>query len=277
MHPTDRIASICTSIVALLVVAAPLIMAWQMLIGGGQGLSWEFLTQAPQDAGRAGGIGPILVSTVWVLGVCLLATVPLGLGAALFLVETVDEQSRLGRSLQLALDVLGGVPSIIFGLFGNRFFCVELGLGFSILSGGLTLACMVLPLFVRCAEQALRSCPGSYRQAALALDISRVGFIWRIMLPHAMPGIAVGLVLAAGRALAETAVLLFTAGYVTRWPETWFDSGRTLAVHIYDLAMNVTGGTAPAAATALVLLGLSITIQALAHGIVRWQARGNAK
>jgi phosphate transport system permease protein len=275
MHPTDRIAAIATGIVAFLVVLGPLIMAWQLLDGGGKALSWGFLWQAPQDAGRSGGIGPVLLSTVWVLSVCLLAAVPIGLGAALFLVETVDAKSHLGKSLQLALDVLGGIPSIVFGLFGNRFFCVELGMGFSILSGGLTLACMVLPLFVRSTEQALRACPSSYRQAANALNISRIGFIWHVMLPFALPGLAVGLVLAAGRALAETAVLLFTAGYVTRWPETWFDSGRTLAVHIYDLAMNVAGGTAPAAATALVLLGVALMFQALAHGIVRWQAQGN--
>ncbi|MEN9868709.1 MAG: Phosphate transport system permease protein, partial [Pseudomonadota bacterium] len=218
-----------------------------------------------------------LLSTLWILAICLLAALPLGLGAALFLVENVDQQSRTGRSLQLALDVLGGIPSIIFGLFGNRVFCVELGMGFSILSGGLTLACMVLPLFVRSAEQALRACPVSYRQAAFALDISQAGFIWRVMLPFALPGIAVGLILASGRVLAETAVLLFTAGYVTRWPESWSDSGRTLAVHIYDLAMNVTGGSPPAAATALVLLTLSMMIQALAHGIVRWQAKGTPK
>ncbi len=276
LHPTDRLAALGTGLIALLVVLCPLIMAWQLLDGGGKALSWDFLWQAPQDAGRSGGIGPVLLSTVWVLAVCLLAAVPIGLGAALFLVETVDEKSRLGKSLQLALDVLGGIPSIVFGLFGNRFFCVELGMGFSILSGGLTLACMVLPLFVRSTEQALRAVPASYRLAANALNVSRIGFIWHVMLPYALPGMAVGLVLAAGRALAETAVLLFTAGYVTRWPETWSDSGRTLAVHIYDLAMNVAGGTAPAAASALVLLGVALTFQALAHGLVRWQAQGNA-
>jgi phosphate transport system permease protein len=123
---------------------------------------------------------------------------------------------------------------------------------------------MVLPLFIRGCEQALRDCPQSYRQAAAGLAISRVGYLRRILLPFAAPGIAGALVISAGRALAETAVLLFTAGYVMRWPESLFDSGRTLAVHIYDLAMNVSGGSPASAATALVLLGFALVIQLLA-------------
>jgi phosphate transport system permease protein len=153
---------------------------------------------------------------------------------------------------------------VVFGLFGYRLFVVELGWGYSLLAGGCTLACMVLPLFIRGCEQALRDCPQSYRQAAAGLAISRVGYLRRILLPFAAPGIAAALVLSAGRALAETAVLLFTAGYVMRWPESLFDSGRTLAVHIYDLAMNVSGGSPASAATALVLLGFALVIQVLA-------------
>lgn len=267
MQRADRIAAALLGALALLVATAPLLMAWTLVSSGSEVLSLDFLLSAPRDAGRSGGIGSVLLSTLWVLGVCLAATLPLGLGAALFLVESVDAGARTGRALQLALDVLGGVPSIVFGLFGNQVLCVYLGLGYSILSGGLTLACMVLPLFVRAAEQAMRACPSKYRLAAAALTISRWGFLRRVLLPCAAPGIAVGLVLAAGRVLAETAVLLFTAGYVTRWPDNWFDSGRTLAVHIYDLAMNVTGGGAPAAATALVLLVLSLTISGAAHAL----------
>ena len=276
MQRADRIAACALGALALLVAAVPLAMALQLLGAGASLLDWGFLSGAPLAAGRSGGIGPVLLSTLWVLAVCLLAACPLGLGAALFLSEAVDAGSRLGRALQLALDVLGGVPSIVFGLFGNHFFCITLGLGYSILSGGLTLACMVLPLFVRSAEQAMRACPPAYRQAGCALSISRAGFVRRVLLPFAAPGIAVGLVLAAGRALAETAVLLFTAGYVTRWPDNWFDSGRTLAVHIYDLAMNVTGGSAPAAASALVLLLLSLTISGVAYGLgQRYQQGAN--
>ncbi|MBD5803837.1 Phosphate transport system permease protein PstA [Azoarcus sp. Aa7] len=261
---SDRLHARWMGLVAVLTLLVPVLLVGELLADGLPALTTDFLLSAPADAGRSGGIGSVLVSTLWVLAVCLGVVLPLGLGCALFLVEHVRAGSRLERGLQLALDILGGVPSIVFGLFGNRFFAVELGLGFSILSGGLTLACMVLPLFIRAAEQSLRQCPVGYRQAAAALALSRWGFVRRILLPTAAPGIALGVVLASGRALAETAVLLFTAGYVTRWPESWFNSGRTLAVHIYDLAMNVSGGGTNAAATALVLLVLAIGIQVLA-------------
>jgi phosphate transport system permease protein len=151
-------------------------------------------------------------------------------------------------------------------LFGYQLFSIWLGLGFSILSGGLTLACMILPLFVRSAEHALRLCPSAYRTAAEALAIGRLGFIVKILLPTALPGIGAGLVLSLGRALAESAVLLFTAGYVLRMPSSVFDSGRALSVHIYDLAMNVPDGMPAAAASALVLIMLLL----LVNGAIRY-------
>lgn len=274
MQRADRVAGLALTLLASLVALVPLSMGAQ-LAGAGAGLvDLAFLARAPAEAGRSGGIGPVLLSTMWVLGVCMAIVLPVGVGAALFLSEGVEAEGRTGRALQCALDVLGGVPSIVFGLFGNRLFCVELGLGYSILSGGLTLACMVLPLFVRAAEQALRACPVAYRRAGTALGVSRVGYLRHVLLPWAAPGLAVGLVLAAGRALAETAVLLFTAGYVTRWPESWRDSGRTLAVHIYDLAMNVTGASGPAAASALVLLAVSLGVAGMAHGLAYHLNRG---
>jgi len=219
-------------------------------------LGWDFLVSAPSHGGRTGGIGPLLVSTGWILIVCLSVAVPVGLGCAIFLSEWVAPGSRLGRGIGLSLDVLSGVPSIIFGLFGYQVFAITLGLGFSILSGGLALACMVLPFVVLTSQQALGSVPVGYRQAAQSLALSRAGMLWRVLLPSAAPGIGAGIVLATGRALGETAVLLFTAGYVLRRPDSVMDSGRALSVHIYDLATNVTGGTAQGAATALVLLAL---------------------
>lgn len=167
--------------------------------------------------------------------------------------------------MSAALDILAGVPSIVFGLFGNAFFCVTLGLGFSILSGGLTLACMALPLLARATEVSLRSLPAETRQAAAALGLSQGRTILRLLLPAAAPGIAAGLALAMGRALAETAALIFTSGYVDRMPESLHDSGRALSVHIYDLALNVSGGEASAAASALVLVALLVLLNGLAR------------
>ncbi|BFN28186.1 phosphate transport system permease protein PstA [Pseudomonas sp. SCT] len=254
-------------LLALALMLAPLSLLWTVFGDGIGVLDWQFLLAEPEQAGRSGGIAPIIVSTALVLLICMSLAVPLGLGTALFLVEQVRPEGRLNLTLQWALDGLGAVPSVVFGLFGYRLFVVELGWGYSLLAGGCTLACMVLPLFIRGCEQALRDCPQSYRQAAAGLAISRVGYLRRILLPFAAPGIAAALVLSAGRALAETAVLLFTAGYVMRWPESLFDSGRTLAVHIYDLAMNVSGGSPASAATALVLLGFALVIQLLAWQI----------
>ena len=240
-------------------------MAWR---GAGQ-LSWEFFTSVPVDAGREGGIGPIIVSTVLILGVCMAVSVPLGTGTAMLLAEFTSDQSVFGRMVRRSLDVLAGVPSIVFGLFGNAFFSITLGLGFSVLSGGLTLACMVLPILIRSVEEGFRSVPNEYRLGAAALGISRASILFRLLLPAAFPGLVVGLVLGVGRALAETAALIFTSGYVTRTPDSLLDSGRALAVHIFDLSMNVPGGTANAYATALVLVGLVLLI----NGLTVWVAR----
>lgn len=232
---------------------------WQ----GAAALSWEFLAAAPESAGRAGGIAPILVSTALILGVCIVASLPVGLATAILLAEYADAGTIFGRLIRRSLDVLAAVPSIIFGMFGNAFFAKTLGLGFSILSGGLTLACMVLPLFIRVAEEAFRSVPAPHRLAVASLGFSRASAILRVLIPLAAPGILAGLVLAVGRAMAETAALLFTSGYSDRMPESLFDSGRALSIHIYDLAMNVPGGNANAHGSALVLIVLLLAINLL--------------
>lgn len=268
-RPRLRLDALVNGLLWLLFAGVSLVLLWMLADIGLRGwarVDWTFLTSAPGDAGRTGGIGSLIVSTLWVLGVCLAVVVPLGLGAALAMTEFLKPQSRLRGTLLHSLDVLSGVPSIVFGLFGYAFFAIQLGLGFSILSGGLALACMALPLFVRVSANALEMVPASYRQAADALAISRTGWVVRVLLPQASGGIAAALILSIGRALAETAVLIFTAGYVMRLPESVYDSGRTLAVHIYDLSMNVSGGDATAGATALVLVALLILINA----ITRW-------
>ena len=231
-------------------------------------VNWAFLTSPARDAVRAGGIGPILVSTALILAVCLAVSVPVGLGTAAMLSEFTPARGIFGRLVRRSLDVLSGVPSIVFGLFGNAFFCQTLGLGFSILSGGLTLACMVLPLLIRSIEEGFRAVPDEYRLGAAALGLSRTSTLFHLLLPAAVPGLVVGLVLGVGRALAETAALIFTSGYVDRMPESLLDSGRSLSIHIFDLSMNISGGDANAYASALVLIVLLLAI----NGSASWLA-----
>lgn len=274
-HPRrEWLAATVTWGVALLVTA---VFAWIIcdIVRHGIGeLSWEFLTAAPRDAGRAGGIGPILVSTLLIVGVCMAVSIPLGLGTAILLAEFTSSENRFGRVVRRSLDVLAGTPSIVFGLFGLAFFSNVLGLGFSILSGGLTLACMVLPILIRSTEEGFRAVPDDYRLSAAALALSRTATILHLLLPAAVPGLLVGLVLGIGRALAETAALIFTSGYVDRMPGSLLDSGRALSIHIFDLSMNVAGGDKRAYASALVLVLLLFAINATAAWLAeRWLQR----
>ncbi|MDQ6975590.1 MAG: phosphate ABC transporter permease PstA [Mariprofundaceae bacterium] len=259
---------------ALLVTGALLWLLADTVLQGVAHLSWAFIVDAPEHAGRDGGIGPILVSTLCILGVALLVSLPLGLGAAIWLAEFSRQGGFLGQIIRLSLDVLAGVPSIVYGLFGNAFFSLFLGFGFSILSGGLTLACMIIPVFIRSCEAGLSAIDHGWRHGALALGMSRSTAVWYILLPAAAPAIIAGLMLGIGRATAETAALIFTSGYVDRMPESWMDSGRALAVHIYDLSMNVTGGNAAAYASALVLVTLIVLLNVLAQAMTdRWVKR----
>ncbi|NKB81796.1 MAG: phosphate ABC transporter permease PstA [Nitrospirales bacterium] len=238
------------------------------------GVSWEFLSTAPRDAGRAGGIIPILISTGLLLSICLVVAIPIGLGAAIFLAECTSEHHAFGRVVRISLDVLTAVPSIVFGLFGYAFFSHMLGMGFSLVSGGLTLACMVLPILIRATEEGFRTVPNEYRLGAAALGLSRMTTLMTLLLPAAMPGLMVGVILGTGRAMAETAALIYTSGYVDRMPESLMDSGRALSLHIFDLSMNVPGGNANAYASAVVLIGLLLVMNTLASWVAgHWLKR----
>nr|WP_285229226.1 phosphate ABC transporter permease PstA [Pseudomonas fluorescens] len=243
-----------------LIVCVSVAMLADILINGVSQIDWAFITQPPSDSGRSGGIGPVLVSTLLILFVCLCAVIPIGLGGAILLAEYLPSTSPLGRGFRATLEVLSSIPSIVFGLFGNVVFCDLLGLKFSILSGGLTLACMVLPIFIRSTEQSLQSIPNTYRYGGAALGMNKTDVIFQVLAPAALPGVTVGLLIGVGRALAETAALIFTSGYVDRMPSSLLDSGRSLSIHIYDLSMNVTGGDANAYASAFILIVLIVLI-----------------
>jgi phosphate transport system permease protein len=270
----DRVATVLVWSVAVLVTAAFVWLLADVVWHGAGRISWSFLTEPPEKAGRAGGIGPIIVSTALILTVCLASSLPIGLGTAVLLAEFTPAGGVFGRLVRRSLDVLAGVPSIVFGLFGNALFCKLLGLGFSILSGGLTLACMVLPILIRSIEEGFRAVPDEYRLGAAALGLSRTATLRHLLLPAAVPGLVVGLVLGLGRAIAETAALIFTSGYVDRMPTSLRDSGRSLSIHIYDLSMNVSGGDDNAYATALVLVTLLLAINWSALWLAdRWLRR----
>ncbi|MDR4495778.1 MAG: phosphate ABC transporter permease PstA [Nitrospirales bacterium] len=257
--------------VAAMVTLPFLWITGDLIVHGVSHLSFEFLLSPPHDAGRQGGIRPILVSTFLIIGVCITVAMPIGVGTALYLSEYTRNDKVLGRLIRSSLDILAGVPSSVFGLFGNVLFCQVLGLGFSILSGGLTLACMMLPIMIRTIEEGFRSLVQDQRLSAAALGLSKYTTIRVVLLPAAIPSIVVAGILGLGRALAETAALVFTSGYVDRMPESLLDSGRSLSVHIYDLSMNVAGGNAHAYATALVLLSVLLSMNVLASRMVtRW-------
>jgi len=264
---SDALMTIAVWLAVALVVAVFFCLLTDIAIHGIAKLNWSFLVDAPENAGRDGGIGPILVSTLLILGVALLATIPPGLATAVYLSEYTQGDSALARTIGMSLDVLAGVPSIVFGLFGNALFCIWLGLGFSILSGGLTLACMMLPIYIRSTESGLAAVSDEWRHGAAALGLTRAAALWHVLLPAAAPAITAGLMLSIGRAMAETAALIFTSGYVDRMPDSLADSGRALSVHIYDMSMNVTGGDDSAYGSALVLIVLLLVINSIATSL----------
>jgi phosphate transport system permease protein len=269
----SRLAALWVHLAALAVTGIFLCLLASLAGQGADRLSWDFLLAPPRSAGREGGLSSILVATGLILLVCMAVSVPLGLGTAVLLAE-FSGKGPFARFVRRSLDVLAGIPSIVFGLFGNSFFCKMLGMGFSILSGGLTLACMVLPILIRSAEEGLRSVPQEYRLGAAALGWSRLSTIRHLLLPAALPGLMAGFILGVGRAASETAALIFTSGYVDRMPGSVLESGRALTVHIYDLSMNVPGGDASANASALVLIAILLAANSASWAIARrWQVR----
>jgi phosphate transport system permease protein len=198
-------------------------------------LDLSFLTRNPVDMGRGGGIFSTIVGTLVLTFVAVILATPIGVGTAIFLTEYTWE-NRITRIIRFGADCLAGIPSIIFGLFGFIFFVTKLGFGWSILSGGLTLAFMILPTIIRTSEEAIKSVPASYRQVSFSLGSTRWQMVTRVVLPTALPGIVTGIILSIGRSIGETAAVIFTAGSALHLPTSIFSSSRTMAVHFYILA-----------------------------------------
>ncbi len=211
---------------------------------------------------------PAIVNTVLVTLLSLLVAVPLGIGAAIYLVEYAPRRSRLVRIIQLATETLAGIPSIIYGLFGYLLLVLALGFGYSLAAGVVTLALMILPLIIRTSQEALQAVSDTFREGSFGLGAGRLRTVFRVVLPSAVPGILAGVILAVGRIAGESAALIFTAGTYAAVPDSLGDSARTLSVHIYAL-LSEGLYTRQAYATAVVLLVVVVGINALSAFVAR--------
>jgi phosphate transport system permease protein len=229
---------IAISLLVLLTVFTLAILVFIIVFIFGRGLpyvTFDFLFTNPLDMGKSGGILPTLIGTFILPLIAILIATPLGVGTAIYLTEYTRE-NRITRIIRFGADCLAGIPSIIFGLFGFIFFVTTLEMGWSILSGSLTLAFMILPTIIRTSEEAIKSVPYSYREVSFSLGATLWQTVRKVVLPNALPGIVTGIMLSIGRSIGETAAVIFTAGSSLRIPSSLLDSIRTMSVHFYILA-----------------------------------------
>ena len=217
---------------------------------------------------------PALINTVIMTVVSLLVAVPVGIFSAIFLVEYSGKGNKFVDLVRMTTETLQGIPSIIYGLFGMLFLVYRLKLDYSILSGALTLAIMILPLIMRTTEEALKSVPDLYREGSFGLGAGKLRTVFRIVLPSAAPGILAGIILAIGRIVGETAALIYTAGTMAKVPSSLLGSGRTLAIHMYLLSSEALY-LPQAYTTAVVLLVLVIGINAFSNFVANRLTKGN--
>lgn len=263
---TQALAVTVLGAATVLTVAVLVFIIVFVLSKGLPGINLEFLFSSPKDMGRAGGIFPTLVGTVLLPLMAISIALPLGVGTAVYLTEYTRE-TRLTQVLRFGTDCLAGIPSILFGLFGFIFFVVMLKMGWSLLSGGLTLAIMVLPTIIRTSEEAIRAVPNSYREVSFSLGATRWETVLKVVLPNALPGIVTGVMLGIGRSIGETAAVIFTAGSALRMPSSAFDSVRTMSVHFYILAREGISNE-KAYATAAVLIISVLLVNTVAYGLM---------
>jgi len=261
----QTLAFCLVGLATLIVLAILFIILSDIVINGLPALSWDFLTQPPRDLGREGGIFPAIVGTLYLVAGAIAIALPLGVGAAVYLVEYTRE-GKITKVIRTGVDLLNGTPSIVFGLFGFAFIVLYLNVGVSLLAGQITLALMVLPTVIRTTEESLKNIPQSLREGSLALGATKWQTISQVVIPSAVPGIVTGAILSIGRAAGETAPIMFTAVvFSSRFlPDSVFDPVMALSYHLFILATNVPGSSMNKYGTALVLLLLVIGFYAVA-------------
>lgn len=243
-----------------------------VLMKGLSAVNWSFLTSVTSVLKGTVGIAGNIVNTILIIFISMVIATPIGVGSAIYLNEYA-KPGKVVTLIEYATETLSGIPSIIFGLFGMVFFGEKLGLGYSLLTGSLTLIIMVLPLITRNTQEALKTVPNTYRNGAIGLGSGKWHMIRTILIPSAMPGIITGAILAIGRIVGESAALLFTAGSAKLLPkgidglfDKPFQSGGTLTIQMY-LSATSEGDFETAFGIAVVLLmivlGINFTTKAL--------------
>lgn len=256
----------------LAAVAALLIVVGYVILQGAKVITLDFLLTSPRGGlSGEGGISTTIVTTIYLVLLTIGIATPLGVGAAVYLVEYAGEMQgrsgllpRLVGVARFGVETLAGVPSIIFGLFGYALFVSAMHLGFSLLSAALAGACLILPTIIRTTEESLRAVPRSYREGSLALGTTQWQTIWGLVLPAALPGTITGIVLSVGRVVSETAVFYVTLGGSYKMPTSLLSGGRTMALHLYYLAMDTRAFDKAMGTGAILVLNI-IIINAIIH------------
>ena len=260
---TDSFVRYFLNAQAMFTVGILIIIIFIIFIKGIGSCSLSFMLTYPEDMGRHGGIFPAVIGTLFLVVLSILFATPLGLGTAIYLTEYTKE-SRLTTIIRFGVESLAGIPSIIYGLFGFIFFVIKLGMGWSLLAGSLTLTIMILPTIIRTSEEAIKAVPRNLRMVSYSLGATKWETTVKVVLPSAAPGILTGIMLSIGRAVGETAAVIFTMGSSLRLPTSLMESGRTMAVHFYILAREGIS-MEKAYATALVLVASILAINIFAY------------
>ena len=232
---SEKIAKVIIWFAALLVMVVLVSIILYILIKGLPTINWKFITDIPRNMGRLGGVSSTIIGTLMVTVVAIIIAIPFGIGTAFYLAEYTQE-NIVTRIIRFSAESLAGIPSIVYGLFGFIFFVMYLKMGWSILSGGLTLAFMILPTIIRTSEEAIRTVPNTYREVSFSLGGTKWQTVRKVVFPSALRGITNGIILSIGRCIAETAAVVLTAGSTLRMPTSLFSPTRTMAVHFYILA-----------------------------------------
>jgi phosphate transport system permease protein len=259
----DKIVRLFFNFQAFFTVGILVVIVAVIFFKGAPHISLGFIFSSPEDMGRHGGIFSTIIGTVLLVLLSIFLATPLGVGTAIFLTEYTKE-SMFTKIIRFGVESLAGIPSILYGLFGFIFFVIKLKMGWSILSGVLTITIMILPTIIRTSEEAIKAVPRNLRIVSYSLSATRWETVKKVVIPSAIPGILTGIMLSVGRAVGETAATLFTTGSSLRLPTSLMDSSRTMAVHFYILAREGIS-MEKAYATALILVLSILLINIIAY------------